>query len=90
MSPEDIGQSQRGMAARPDSIETVKTISVPTLIAVGGEDTLTPVQEAELMRRHIAGSQLQVIPKAGHYSPFEQPQDAGRMLRQFLDSVHGG
>jgi pimeloyl-ACP methyl ester carboxylesterase len=90
MSPEDISQVQRGMAARPDSIETLKTINVPTLIVAGDEDILTPVPEAELMRKHIAGSQLQLIPKAGHYSPFERPEEAGRMLRQFLDSVHGG
>jgi 3-oxoadipate enol-lactonase len=90
MSPEDISQVQRGMAARPDSVETLKTINVPTLVVVGDEDVLTPVPDAELMRQHIAGSQLQSIPKAGHYSPFERPEEAGRMLRQFLDSVHGG
>jgi pimeloyl-ACP methyl ester carboxylesterase len=89
MSPEDMSQVQRGMAARPDSIETLKTINVPALIVVGEEDTLTPVAEAELMRQHITGSQMQVLPKAGHYSPFERPEEAGRMLRQFLDSVHG-
>jgi 3-oxoadipate enol-lactonase len=90
MTPEDISQAQRGMATRPDSVETLKTINVPTLIVVGDEDTLTPLPDAELMRQHIGGSQLQVIPKAGHYSPFERPEEAGRMLRQFLDSVHGG
>ncbi|HEX4489525.1 MAG TPA: alpha/beta fold hydrolase [Terriglobales bacterium] len=90
MSPEDIGQVQRGMAARPDSVETLKTINVPTLIVAGDEDTLTPIPDAELMRQHIGGSQLQVVPKAGHYSPFERPDESGRMLRQFLDSVHGG
>jgi pimeloyl-ACP methyl ester carboxylesterase len=90
MSPEDISLVQRGMAARQDSVETLKTINVPTLVVVGEEDTLTPAADAEVMRRHIAGSQLQVVPKAGHYSPFERPEEAGRMLRQFLDSVHGG
>jgi len=90
MSPEDISLVQRGLAARPDSIETLKTINVPTLIVVGDEDTLTPVPEAELMRQHIGGSQLQVVPKAGHYSPFERPEEGGRMFRQFLDSVHRG
>jgi 3-oxoadipate enol-lactonase len=89
MSPEDISLVQRGMAARQDSVETLKTINVPTLLVVGEEDTLTPLADAELMRQHIGGSQLQLLPKAGHYSPFERPEEAGRMLRQFLDSVHG-
>jgi len=45
------------------------------------------VNEAELMRRHISNSQLRVIPKAGHYSPWEQSGEATRILRQFLDGV---
>ena len=89
MSPEDVAQVQRGMAARPDSVEILKTINVPTLLVTGAEDILTGVNEAELMRQHIANSQLRIIPKAGHYTPWEQPQDAAKTLRQFLDSVSG-
>ena len=84
MSPEDIAQVQRGMAERPDSIATLKTINVPTLLVTGDEDVFTGINEAELMRQHIAGSQLRVIAKAGHYSPWEQPAEAARLLRQFL------
>ncbi len=87
MSPEDIAQVQRGMAARPDSVETLKTINVPTLLVTGDEDMMTGVNEAEFMRRHIPGSQLRVISKAGHYSPWEQPEEVTRILRQFLDSL---
>ena len=87
MSPDDIAQVQRGMAGRPDSVETLKTINVPTLLVTGDEDSLTGVNEAELMRQHIPGSQLRVIPKAGHYSPWEQPEEATRLLRQFLDEL---
>lgn len=87
MSPEDIAEVQRGMAARPDSVDTLKTINVPTLLMTGDEDLTTGVNEAELMRQHIAGSQLRVIPKAGHYAAWEQPEQATRLLRQFLDSL---
>jgi 3-oxoadipate enol-lactonase len=87
MSPEDVAQVQRGMAVRPDSVETLKTINVPTLLVTGDEDVMTGVDQAELMRQHIPASQLRVIPKAGHYSPWEQPQEAARILRQFLEGV---
>jgi len=90
MSPEDIAQVQRGMAARPDSVETLKTINVPTLLITGDEDILTGVNEAELMRQHISSSQLRIVPKAGHYAAWEQPQDAAKLLRHFLDSVSRG
>ncbi len=85
MSAEDISLVLRGMAERPDSVADLKTIDVPTLIAIGEEDVLAKVADGELMRQHIAGSQLKVIPKAGHYAPWEQPEEAGTVLRQFLD-----
>lgn len=87
MSPAGVAQVQRGMAARPDSVETLKTINVPTLLVTGDEDAMTGVNEAELMRQHIPGSQLRVISKAGHYSPWEQPEEAAKLLRQFLDGL---
>jgi pimeloyl-ACP methyl ester carboxylesterase len=87
MSPEDVAQVQRGMAGRVDYVDTLKTINVPTLIVTGDEDILTGLNEAELMRQHISGSQLRVIPKAGHYSAWEQPEEAGKLLRQFLERI---
>jgi pimeloyl-ACP methyl ester carboxylesterase len=89
MSPDDVAQVQRGMAERPDSTATLKTIHVPTLLITGDEDTTTGIGEAEVMRQNISGSQLKVIPKAGHYSPWERPDEVGPLLRQFMDSVHG-
>jgi 3-oxoadipate enol-lactonase len=89
MSPEDVAMVQHGMAERPDSVETLKTINVPTMLVTGDEDILTGIAEAELMRQHISGSQMKVIAKAGHYSPWEQPEEVGKLLRQFLDTVTG-
>jgi 3-oxoadipate enol-lactonase len=89
MSAEDVAMVQRGMAERPDSVGTLKTINVPTLLVTGDEDILTGVAEAELMRQNIPGSQMRVVAKAGHYSPWEQPDEVGKLLRQFLDAVSG-
>lgn len=88
MSAEAISQVQQGMAERPDSVADLKTINVPTLIAIGEEDVLSTVADGELMRQNIAGSQLKVIPRAGHYAPWEQPELAAKILRQFLDESH--
>jgi pimeloyl-ACP methyl ester carboxylesterase len=88
MSAENVAGVQRGMADRPDSVATLKTITVPTLIITGDEDVMTGLTEAELMKQHIPGSQMKLVAKAGHYSPWEQPEEVGRLLRQFLDSVH--
>jgi len=87
MSPEHVAGVQRGMAERPDSVPTLKTINVPTLIITGDEDVLTGLPDAELMKQNIAGSQLKVVAKAGHFSPWEQPEDVGKLLRNFLDDI---
>jgi len=45
------------------------------------------VPDAELMRQHIAGSQLRVISGGGHYALFEQSEATLPLLRQFLDGL---
>jgi 3-oxoadipate enol-lactonase len=87
MAPAGLAAVQRGMAERPDSIPTLKTVDVPTLVVTGAEDVLTGVAEAELIRQNVAGGQLKVIARAGHYSPWEQPEEVGRLLRQFLEPL---
>ena len=86
MSPQDISGVQHGMAGRPDSMATLKTINVPTLI-IAGEDDSVPRREFELMRQQIAGSRMEVIGRAGHYAALEQPDEFGRLLRGFFDAV---
>jgi len=82
-----IAAVQRGMASRPDSTPTLATIDVPTLLVFGDEDVLTTPAEGRAMQQQLAGSKLQIIPRAGHYAIFEQPDDAVRILRPWLDSM---
>ncbi len=89
MSPADVAQVQRGMADRPDSVPTLATISVPTLV-IAGEDDSVPLSELELMHQRIAGSQYRVIAKAGHYAAMEQPAEFARLLRTFFDTLPCG
>ncbi|MFI5115985.1 MAG: alpha/beta fold hydrolase [Terriglobales bacterium] len=86
MSAEDITGVQRGMAERPDSVATLATINVPTLLIAGDEDSI-PLSEFELMRQQIPGSRLQVISQAGHYAALEKPADFGPLLRKFFDEL---
>jgi 3-oxoadipate enol-lactonase len=85
MSPQDIAQVQQGMAERPDSVATLNTINIPTLLLLGEEDPIATLADGELMRQHISDSRLSVIPKAGHFAAWEQPEAVGKLLRQFVD-----
>jgi pimeloyl-ACP methyl ester carboxylesterase len=86
MSPEDIAAVQRGMAERSDSVATLSTIYVPTLIIAGDEDSI-PVSEFERMQQQIRSSRLQVISQAGHYAALEKPAEFGSLLRTFFDGL---
>ena len=86
MSADDIAGVQRGMAERPDSVATLKTIDVPTSLIAGSDDSV-PLAEAELMRQTIPGSRLQVIADAGHYAALEKPAEFAALLRSFFDGV---
>jgi 3-oxoadipate enol-lactonase len=78
---------QQGMASRPDSVPILRTINVDTLVIAGEEDTLIPPASAQLMHQNIPGAKLATIPRAGHYAALENPEDFGRVLRQFLEGL---
>jgi 3-oxoadipate enol-lactonase len=82
--PEAIAGAIRALMTRPDSTPLLSTIHCPTLIVVGEEDTLTPPALSEEMHRAIAGSELIVVPGAGHLSSFEQPDVFNSALARFL------
>jgi pimeloyl-ACP methyl ester carboxylesterase len=84
-SAESIAGAIRALMSRPDSTPLLAAIHVPTLIVVGSEDTITPPAVAEAMHLQIAGSELVVIPKAGHLSSLEQPAAFNAALARFLD-----
>ena len=75
---------------RPDSIATLGTIDVPTLILCGEEDVLTPVAESRSMHLAIPHSELALIPAAGHASNVESPVVFNSLLAGFVSANIGG
>jgi pimeloyl-ACP methyl ester carboxylesterase len=79
-----IAGAIRALMTRPDSTPLLASVHVPTLIVVGDEDVVTPPPLAEKMHSGIAGSELMVIPGAGHLSNLEQPELFNAALARFL------
>jgi pimeloyl-ACP methyl ester carboxylesterase len=73
-----------GLRDRPDSTPTLATIDRPTLILHGADDQLIPVSEAEAMHAGIKGSQLKILPDAGHLLNMEQPEAFNEAVREFV------
>jgi pimeloyl-ACP methyl ester carboxylesterase len=59
---------------------------VPTLIVWGEEDRVIPVAHAHQTHEAIPGSKIAVLPGAGHFLPFEQPEWFTDVLLDFLDT----
>ncbi|GGR23104.1 alpha/beta fold hydrolase [Deinococcus ruber] len=68
------------LATRPDSVPTLKTITVPTLILEGVEDTVYPPEFSLKMMQNIPGSQLVLIPGAAHAAIFEKAAAANKAI----------
>ncbi len=77
-------RQQRAIMGRPDSRPGLAAIAVPTLVAVGEGDVLTPPELAEEMAAGIPGARLARIPGAGHLPPMETPDAVTALLREWL------
>lgn len=86
-SPQAVAWAQRAMAARPDSLDTLAGITVPALVVVGEEDTITPVADAERMAWTLPDAVLTVIPGVGHLSALEAPDTFNWAVRGLLARV---
>ncbi|MCL4871154.1 MAG: alpha/beta fold hydrolase [Anaerolineae bacterium] len=75
------------MRERPDSTPTLTEIEIPTLIIHGAEDQIIPQAESEAMHQGIAGSQLVIIPAAGHLMNLEQPELFNEAVTNFLLTI---
>jgi pimeloyl-ACP methyl ester carboxylesterase len=86
-SREAIHGAIGAMLTRPDSRPLLATVSCPTLILAGEEDTLIPTAASEEMHRAIHGSSLVMLPRCGHLASLEQPEPFNRALGRFLETL---
>ena len=77
-------RQQNANIARADSRPHLAAIAVPTLVAVGERDILTPPALAEELRDGIPGAVLRVVPGSGHLPPVEKPDATAALLRDWL------
>jgi pimeloyl-ACP methyl ester carboxylesterase len=72
------------LLTRPDRTALLTTITVPTLVLCGHDDSWSPLSRHEEMAKHIAGSHLVDVPDAGHMSTMERPEAITAALRDWL------
>jgi pimeloyl-ACP methyl ester carboxylesterase len=77
-------RQQTAILGRPDSRPLLARIQVPTLVAVGDGDRLTPMADAQEIHAGIAGARLHVFEDCGHLPALELPQETSDIMRAWL------
>jgi pimeloyl-ACP methyl ester carboxylesterase len=75
------------MMTRPASADVLENLTVPLLIVVGEEDTLTPPEEARAMAALQPNAELVVLPRTGHLPNLEDPEAFNQTLHAFLSRL---
>ncbi|MDO9708565.1 alpha/beta fold hydrolase [Paracraurococcus lichenis] len=77
-------RQQAAILGRRDSRPDLPGIAVPTLVAVGEADALTPPALAEEIAAGIPDARYLAIPGCGHLPPMEAPAQVTDLLRDWL------
>lgn len=85
--PRAVAHTLRALADRPDSRPLLGKITVPTLVLVGEEDTLTPPDRARVIAGGIPRARLVIIPRSGHLSNLEASDAFNREVVNFLGEM---
>jgi pimeloyl-ACP methyl ester carboxylesterase len=62
----------------------IHRISAPTLIIWGKQDGLTPAAYANEFARRIPNSRTEIVDKAAHMAPMEQPAAVAKLVHDFI------
>ncbi|MGQ4601415.1 alpha/beta fold hydrolase [Nocardia sp. R6R-6] len=76
-----------GVADRASVEREITAITIPTLVAVGTDDTATPPARSERIAELIPAARLHTISDCGHTSSLEQPTVVTALLQEFLATV---
>jgi pimeloyl-ACP methyl ester carboxylesterase len=79
---------QDGAAAQPYrnrlTFSLLEKIKVPTFFLTGDADMYAPPPVVKMFTAHIKGSEMKVIPEAGHSTYWEQPEAFNNAVLTFI------
>jgi pimeloyl-ACP methyl ester carboxylesterase len=69
----------------PDRMHDLKVPHCPSLVIWGEHDRLMPLQDALLIKRHLTGCTLAIVPNAGHAVMEDSPEHFSEVLVDFIE-----
>jgi 3-oxoadipate enol-lactonase len=83
--PEAVIAALQGLAARPNMLEPLRSVQLPTLVLVWAEDQATTPDHARELAATIPDATLVILPGAGHMANWEDTDGFNRAVLAFLD-----
>lgn len=68
-----------------DLYAVAKKITAPTLIIFGDEDAISPQKSMQTLQTTMPNASCEIIPKAGHLVPLEEPTVVASIVSKFLN-----
>jgi pimeloyl-ACP methyl ester carboxylesterase len=82
--PSFITKAIDGVIHRRGVYDEIAKINTPTLVIVGDEDIAATPEMAKRIHTQIKNSIITIIPRAGHSSCIEQPEEVNRNIKGFI------
>lgn len=82
--PDVFRRQSLALRSRPDSVETLQTITCPALVLCGREDALCPVDFHVTMAAAMPRADLHVLAECGHLPTMEEPAAVAAALQRLL------
>lgn len=84
VGPEAYLRQQTAILHRPDSRPLLPTLTQPTLVLGGADDSLTPPAVLQALAAPIPQAQWHTLPDCGHLPTLEQPEATTALMRRWL------
>ncbi len=81
---EGFARQTEAAIGRPDSRPDLAAIQVPTLVLVGEEDRLIPLEHSREIASLIPDAEMIVLPDCGHSSTLEEPDLVSSALMAWM------
>ena len=84
-----VAQAGLAILEQEDLRNILPGVECPVLLLHGDSDTICPPAAAHYMASHLPDARLMLLPGAGHAPFLSRPEEFNRILRDYLQEIHG-
>lgn len=83
--PEGYAKGCIALAKSRDTVVTVETLQMPTLIIAGRDDPISPVPLVENYRDRLPNGRLEILDGVGHWHVLEDLEATAKVIKEFVN-----